>query len=290
MAWCERALRPPLASAAAHGVAGNRFFPATLATDDPAVAEELSLPTVSWSKPDHDTDELDISTEWSKRITPHFGVSFGETWTSLRPDGGPNADGFQNLEASVKYQFLTDAAHETILSVGFESEIGGSGAKRVGADNTTTVAPAFYFGKGFGDLPDSAAALRPFAITGQIGYAFPTRAHETQSLEYGGALEYSFSYLHAHVRDYGLPSFVNHLTLVTEFALESPAVNGAGERTAGTINPGLIWTGHLWQFGAEAVFPVNKDSGATVGALMQLHFYLDDIFPHSIGHPIFGGA
>jgi hypothetical protein len=33
------------APAFAHGFAGNRFFPATLATDDPFVANELSLPT-----------------------------------------------------------------------------------------------------------------------------------------------------------------------------------------------------------------------------------------------------
>src|SRR6476646_5026684 len=31
----------------AHGFAGKRFFPATLATDDPFVADELSLPTLS---------------------------------------------------------------------------------------------------------------------------------------------------------------------------------------------------------------------------------------------------
>lgn len=31
--------------AAAHGFAGDRFFPATLLTDDPFVADELSLPT-----------------------------------------------------------------------------------------------------------------------------------------------------------------------------------------------------------------------------------------------------
>ena len=30
-----------------HGFAGARFFPATLSTDDPFVADELSLPTVS---------------------------------------------------------------------------------------------------------------------------------------------------------------------------------------------------------------------------------------------------
>ena len=31
----------------AHGFAGSRFFPATLSTDDPFVADEFSLPTVS---------------------------------------------------------------------------------------------------------------------------------------------------------------------------------------------------------------------------------------------------
>jgi hypothetical protein len=36
--------------AAAHGLAGKRFFPATLATDDPFVADELSLPTLESRK------------------------------------------------------------------------------------------------------------------------------------------------------------------------------------------------------------------------------------------------
>ena len=30
----------------AHGFAGSRFFPATIATDDPFVADELALPTI----------------------------------------------------------------------------------------------------------------------------------------------------------------------------------------------------------------------------------------------------
>jgi hypothetical protein len=34
-------------SASAHGFAGDRFFPATITTDDPFAASELSLPTVS---------------------------------------------------------------------------------------------------------------------------------------------------------------------------------------------------------------------------------------------------
>jgi hypothetical protein len=37
-------------AASAHGIAGKRFCPATLATDDPFVADELSLPTISTIK------------------------------------------------------------------------------------------------------------------------------------------------------------------------------------------------------------------------------------------------
>ena len=65
----------------AHGVAGDRFFPATIIVDDPAVADELSLPTVSTMKNGDNGYETDISAELSKRITEHFGVSVSATWT-----------------------------------------------------------------------------------------------------------------------------------------------------------------------------------------------------------------
>src|SRR5579871_2799714 len=83
----------------AHCFVGARFLPATLATDDPCVADELSLPTVSWSKTG-DTlpaNEWDISGELSKPITENFGISIGETWTQIRNPGGPKQSGFGNL-------------------------------------------------------------------------------------------------------------------------------------------------------------------------------------------------
>jgi methionine-rich copper-binding protein CopC len=52
----------------AHGVAGERFFPATLAVDDPAVADELSLPTIAILKNADNARQVDLSFEYSKRI------------------------------------------------------------------------------------------------------------------------------------------------------------------------------------------------------------------------------
>jgi hypothetical protein len=34
--------------------------------------------------------------------------------------------------------------------------------------------PTFYFGQGFGQLPDTLDWARPIAVTGQIGYQIPT--------------------------------------------------------------------------------------------------------------------
>jgi len=35
------------------------------------------------------------------------------------------------------------------------------------------------------------------------------------------------------------------------------------------------------------MIPINRASGTGVGVIGQIHFYLDDIFPTSIGRPLF---
>jgi len=38
----------------------------------------------------------------------------------------------------------------------------------------------------------------------------------------------------------------------------------------------------------EAILPVNRASGDGLGVIAALHLHFDDIFPHSLGKPIFG--
>jgi hypothetical protein len=276
------------APAFAHGVAGNRFFPATIATDDPAVADELSLPTASWSRTGDDPSavQTDIAGEYSKRITSKFGVSLAGDWTHLQGPNGAAASGFQNLETTFKFQGLTNARHEAIVSGGISVEWGGTGSEQVGAERVSTITPTLYFGKGAGDLPDRLAWLQPAAVTGSLGYAIPASGDGPKVLQSSVALEYSLPYLHSHVRDFGLPDFINHVTPLVEMSFETPVAGGQGLPTTGTINPGAIWAGQHYQVGLEAMIPINRDSGRSVGAVIQVHFYLDDLFPHSIGRPI----
>jgi hypothetical protein len=297
-------------SVSAHGFAGSRFFPATLVTDDPFVNDELSLPTVSSivTPDDGGTRETDISVDIAKRITPNFGIEMGEAVINLKPPNESSQTGFGNLELGAKYEFFESDKHETILSLGAGVEIGGTGNQRVDADSFSTWAPGMFFGKGFGDLPNSVSFLRPFAVTGQLGVAIPTSAStrtvtldETTGeqeveverhpdvLEWGFALEYSMIYLEEQVKDIGLRAPFERLIPLVEFAFETPLNRGESGQTTGTVNPGVIWSGKYFQVGAEAMIPVNSRTGNDVGFIAQLHFYLDDLFPHSLGRPFFGG-
>jgi hypothetical protein len=300
----------PTADALAHGFAGSRFFPATIVIDDPFVADELSLPTVSNQKTGTDPSvvQTDISAELSKRITSEFGLSIGYGWTHLDQAGPPhNPNGFQNLEITPRYQFLLNASHEAVASVGVITEVGSTGANRVGALPFATYTPTFYFGKGAGDLPESFNWARPFALTGTVGYSITSSKkttspvidpdtgmislavdHASNTINYGFAIEYSNFYLRANIHDFGLPEWVNRLTPLVEFNFVTPVTDRYGEKTVGTINPGIIWSGQSMQFGVEAIIPATKASGKNVGIIAQLHFYLDDIFPNTIGRPLAG--
>jgi hypothetical protein len=292
----------PCTAAFAHCFVGARFFPATLAIDDPCVADELSLPTVSRSK----TGDIPAATEWdisgelSKRITDDLGISIGETWTQIRQPGNPTLAGFSDLETTLQYQLLKNDAHETAMLLGLIFDWGGTGASNSGIGTPySLITPTFYFGKGFGDLPDDAGWLRAFAVTGQVGYQLPTTSYEAaqnasipQVLVYGGSIQYSMPYLKSEIQDYQLPDFVNHLIPIVEAQLATPVANNLGNSpiTTGTINPGAIWVGSYFQVGLEAQIPVNRASGTGVGVLGQIHLYLDDMFPNTVGQPLLGGA
>ena len=286
----------------AHGIAGDRFFPVTLAIDDPAVADEASLPTFARTIGSDGTREHDLSFEYDKRITENLGLAISDTFSQIRP----GATGFQNLDLGLKYVAIVDPDHEFMLSVGAVASIGGTGASGI-ADGFTTLGPQLYFGKGFGDLPKAFDPLRPLALTGQIGLAIPTRArsvtitpdpdggdpaldiekHPTV-LNWGFSLQYSLPYLNAHVREVDGPDILKRLVPLVEVALQSPvaSVPDGGHTTTGTVNPGVLYEADAYQIGVEAVLPINAASGKHPGFIVQLHFFLDDIFPNSIGKPL----
>src|SRR5262249_44821829 len=154
----------------------------------------------------------------------------------LAPQGEATTKGFDNLEAAFKYQLYRNDPAESLAAIGLEWDIGGTGSRQIGAERFSTFTPTFYFGKGFGNLPDSAQFLKPFAVTGTVGVAVPARTSTTTTtvdpdtgdvdtdverhpnvLQLGFAIQYSLQYLQSNVKDIGLGEPFNRMIPLVEF-------------------------------------------------------------------------
>ena len=245
------------------------------------------------------------SSAWAHAFLDHADPRVGSTVVGAPQEVSLSFT--QNLETSLKWQFGTIPEREFVISAGIGVEWGGTGSQAVGAETFNTYVPTVWFGKGFGDLPDGLKWLRPFAVTGQVGYAIPgistvvtidpdsgdaNTQTNPQVLRWGASLQYSMPYLKSNVVDLGISDFFNRMIFIVEASMQTPIANAqdSGILTTGTINPGIIWIGRCYQVGVEAVVPVNRVSGADVGIIAQVHIYLDDIFPGSIGKPLFGSS
>jgi hypothetical protein len=252
--------------AGAHGLVGQRFFPATLVIEDPFVADELALPSISTIKTPEGR-ETDIGAEFSKSITPNLGVSVGAEYIILDPaeSGAPSTDGLANPEVAAKYVLFKSDVHESIISLEFAWEIGGVGKEAVGASSSSSISPSILFGQGLGVLPDALQYLRPLAITGVFGAEIPFARDDANSLTYGISLEYSLRYLQNVVKDVGLPTFVSQISPIVEVLFQTPIEGDDAWKTTGTVNPGLIWAGKYFEVGGRPSSPSTTARGATWG-------------------------
>ena len=278
-------------AARAHGILGDRFFPPTLATDDPFAVDELALPNFSYIKNAGDggpaSNEYDFGFEFDKEIVPYFAVGVSNSFITQKSDGEHHLSGWGNWTVTAKYEVWENAEHEAIFSVGVEADLGGVGSRQF-ADSFTTVSPTLYLGKGFGDLPDRFSSLKPFAVTAELAQSFPSSAAAPNEFDWGFAVEYSLPYLQQHVKDIGLPAPFKDMVPLVEFSMATTENRGVGGLTTGTINPGVLYVTDYYELGIEANVPINHNSGSHVGVNVQLWIFIDDIFPSTFGHPLFG--
>ncbi len=292
-------------------LSASASFPRPIATEDPFVADELSFPTVSSVRNNADDEspasrQTSIAVDFSKRITTDLGFSVGVAHQHFSFADQTRLHGFENVELGVKQLLYKNEAAEALVSAGLEWEIGGSGSKGVG-ESFNSYTPTVFFGKGFGGL--ATEWLRPLALTGTVGVAIPGRSsttstdtdpdtgiavtqveHNPHVLQVGLALQYSIPYLQSAVRDTGLGAPWKNMIPLIELAAQKPLDRVDQRSWTGTINPGVLWPGKYVQFGLEAVIPLNHASGHGVGVLAQLHLFLDDLFPQTLGRPLLAAS
>jgi hypothetical protein len=295
----------------AHGIVGQRFFPATIAVDDPFVADEMDLlgyqyvPNPDPGDPTHTQAEV-FWAGISKRLTRDIGIQVKAAYTMDHFDGDENSMGFQNIGFGIMDQMIKIPAHEFIFSSALNMNIGGTGTR--GSFNHpiatpySTIIPEIYFGYGFGDFPDWLGFLRPFAFTGTADLAIPVTdgssyggtADYSTGADYGLTIMYSTMYLQSFVKDIGLTKPFSRMIPIVEFTW-SNNVNGPSQFTTPTpayAYPGILWIGKYTEIGVEAVLPLNSATGSQPGVQVLFHVFLDDwmpqIFTRSISGEVLG--
>ncbi len=315
-ASCAALLAVPC-GAGAHAIAGARVFPVTLTLDDPGVADEATLPQVTYQRSGADggpgpVQQVEVDFEYDKRITTDLGFAVNDGAVIQDTEHDKTRTGGENIQVTGKYQVYTDATHEFIATVGVSREFGRTGTAHTGADQYGATTPIVYFGKGLGDV--AVDGLRPFALTGEASYTIADRALKqvgappatglkgstpgigmaeaqfnngnSDSAAAGLSLQYSLPYLVSQVHDIAAPQFVKHLVPLVELTWSSPTTSPSSQGTQIVVAPGFIWINRSYQFGLETLIPANRASGTTVGVVAQFHLFLDDLLPKSLGRPV----
>ncbi|HEV8712187.1 MAG TPA: hypothetical protein VGX03_05085 [Candidatus Binatia bacterium] len=274
--WGSGLLLLQVSSAFAHGMVGQRTFIEPFVTEDANPKNEfvLAKPGLFYSREGH-TFSLAFSLE--KKLSENFSVGLEGEWTQERTES--HADGFQNPGVLLKYALWKSPVHEFILSPAVELEF-PLGDREVGAERETAVTPLLLWAKGFGDLPQSLAYLRPLALMGDAGFEILTNAETETTLRYNALVMYSLPYLHAFVRDFGTPWPLRQLVPLVEFNFES-RLNGAERTTEARVTPGLVYLGTNVQLGVAGQFALNHTTARELdpSVLFIVDLFYDDFLP-----------
>jgi hypothetical protein len=267
---------PHLASA--YEAAGDRTFPAMILLPQIAPADQIYFtPT---TQPVAEGQSTDLAINFAKRLTERLGVRFEEDYFWL----GHNT-GWQNLDIVTQYLVILDPMREALVTIGVDQELGGTGARRIGAASQGATTPTIYFGKGMGDF--DIGYLRPFAVTGVIGYQFADSAPRSDNLRTDVAVEYSIPYLQSKVRTLDLPDLLRGMTPLVEVVVMTPTRNRGSSRTNALFGPGVNYSGEGWEFTIEALVPAGRGPFTGLGVAAQFNLSLDYFFPDTLGRPLF---
>ena len=293
----------------AHAVCGSRVYPVTLTLDDPGVADEVTIPQITYTRvaadggpgPGHD---VNVAFEYDKRITENFGIGLNDDYNINQQNNAKTQTGWDDFSVTLKWAKCVDPDADLQIGFGVIREFGRTGTSHIGADEYGNTAPTVYIGKGLDEIP--IPMLQPLQFTGELSYSIAdkefksvsntdlttglvtTRENNGYANSWAGAfsVQYSIPYLQNQIKDFGLPEPFAHLVPVAEFTWTSTAKSSGGDPTSWTLAPGFIYLRTWYQVGVEALIPFSKAAGTNVGVVAQFHIFLDDLYPHGIGAPL----
>ncbi|TAN11332.1 MAG: hypothetical protein EPN34_07435 [Burkholderiaceae bacterium] len=271
---------PP--SADAHAIAGQRLFPSTLTFDDPGIGAELPMTFSHVGSDDGSQNDFGISV--TKPVTQNFSITASTDYLGVNSSGSPTQHGWGNVSFGGAWQAYNNPKTESLGSLTLSRRFANTGSQAL-RDDFSTWSPEFNFGQGLGNA--SAQWLRPFAITGGVGFDLPDMSSQPRTLNLNLSLQYSIPYLQNFVKYAGFKAPFDRMIPIVELSTQTCLDQGCHGQVTGYLSPGVIWVGKYFQLGAELMVPLNRRTGHSVGFMVGLDFYLDDLAPHGFGAPMF---
>ncbi len=216
-----------------------------------------------------------------KTISSDASLSLFVGYQRLEQEGEDEAiSGFSNLGLGYKHLLLALPANEFILTINptLELPVGDSRVSethpRAGGD--------MLFQKGFGDLPESLAMLRPAGIEGDAGFDSKVTGARDDLLDADLELEYSLGYLDANVAPGSVPMLLRNLTphLDFDYAQYLSAHNNSSAPDL-ELTPAIAWMNDTFEVNLGAQIALNRASSGTgaVAFVWLLGVSYDQLLP-----------
>ncbi|MFZ0677201.1 hypothetical protein [Candidatus Binatus sp.] len=216
-----------------------------------------------------------------KTISSDASFSLFVGYQRLEQEGEDEAiSGFSNLGLGYKHLLLALPANEFILTINptLELPVGDSRVSethpRAGSD--------VLFQKGFGDLPESLAILRPAGIEGDAGFDSKVTGARDDLLDADLELEYSLGYLDANVAPGLVPTLIRNLTphLDFNYAQYLSAHNNSSAPDL-ELTPAIAWMNDTFEINLGAQIALNRASSGTgaVAFVWLLGVSYDQLLP-----------
>ena len=277
------------AVAYAHGVVGQRSFIEPFVAEDVNPKNEFVIARPEWDE-GREGRTFTFGFGLEKKISDRFSLTLDSAWIDVNPKakGDHHVDGFDNLNATLKYAFWINPAHEAITSIALESAA-PTGSSDV-AEKDWAFKPFFLYGKGLGDLPRSLKYLQPLAVQGDAGFEVSTDHARTTTFAHNIAVEYSIPYLQSFVRDFGIGWPAKDFIGDVEFNFEHGVNGDAHGQTRAFVTPGFVYMDRWVEVGVAGRFPLDHYAHQELdwGIIGIIDLFIDDLLPWTRWQPIGG--
>jgi len=194
---------------------------------------------------------------------------------------GETATGWSNLSLAYKQVLVSLPHREFVLSISPEAEL-PVGDRSVGSESHARAGFDVLFAKGFGDLADSVALLRPAAIEGDVSWEGKVTGARDDLLSATGEIEYSIGYLDENV---GRSSFSHALRSLTPHLDFDYAQYMSAHRNSTApdfeLTPAIAWLNSTVEINLGVQVALNRASSGSgaVAFVWLMGVSLDQIVP-----------